>query len=78
MMQQRLAQVDDGVSLLSALLGIRQRLPTNRAGNSLRWIISCTVWAGKFSNLAACCRVANDGIGSVCFSIDSKIGLLYA
>jgi len=38
----------------------------------------CTVWAGKFSNLAACCRVANDGIGSVCFSIDSKIGLLYA
>jgi aminocarboxymuconate-semialdehyde decarboxylase len=31
-----------GLGLKVANIGIRQRLPTMRAGNSLRWIILCT------------------------------------
>jgi hypothetical protein len=64
------AETDDVLSLASAVLGIRHLPPTMRAVNSLRWIILITVSPGKFSNLAACCRVTNDGIESVRFSIE--------
>src|ERR1043166_7155684 len=69
----RPAQLDDGITFVRALLGIRQWVPTFMAGSSLRWIILNTVWVDKFSSLAAWPGVRNS-VRASRFSIESLHG----